>query len=183
MASYTIYEKPGLPLQEAIDSAILVKDHYSIFAFMLPAVWMLAKRLWWILLVYIIILIPVSALETMLPIWASMLITLLMSLWISLEAPNLIGWSLRNKGYVEVASLYAEDLQHCELRYLEARLAAAEEAQLANPNPASTPIDGPKPLPNQNKSGYVALQDKMRDTGTSEAIIGLFPAPYRSRET
>jgi len=183
MPSYTIYEKPGLPPHEAIDSAILIKDHYSIFAFMLPAVWMLVKRLWWILLIYILILIPVSALETMLPIWASMLITLLMSLWISLEAPNLIGWSLRNKGYVEVASLYAEDLEHCEHRYVTARLADAERGAKQTPSARSADASGSKPLPNQSKSGYVALKDRMRDTGTSEPIIGLFPAPDRSRET
>ena len=183
MPSYTIYEKPGLPPQEAIDSAVLIKDHYSIFAFMLPAVWMLVQRLWWILLVYIIILIPVAALESMLPVWAGMLITLLMNLWISLEAPNMIGWSLRNKGYVEVASLYAEDMQHCEHRYVAARLANAEDAPLSALKTASGPLNGPKPLPNQSKSGYVALKDKMRDTGTSEPIIGLFPTPNRSRET
>lgn len=174
MPSYTIYEKPGLPVDEAIESAVLVKNHFSVLAFILPALWMLVKRLWWVLLIYIVVLIPVSLVEVMLPVWASMLLTLLMSLWISLEAPNLIGWSLRRKGYVEVASLYAEDRDHCEHRYIEARLSAA--------NATKTPEKQSFPLQNSLKSGYVATNDIMRETGTKEPIIGLFPAPDRSRE-
>ena len=175
MPSYTIYEKPGLSFEEAIDSAILVKDHYSILAFVVPALWMLMKRLWWVLLFYMLVLIPVAILESIMPVWAGMLVTLLMSFWISLEAPNLIGWSLRQKGYVEVAQLFAEDRDHCERRYVEARLAA----QKSTTDAASQSFS----LPKTDKSGYVASNNRQRDIGTNQPILGLFPAPDRSRET
>ena len=109
MPSYIIYEKPGLPVEEAIESAVFVKDHYSMLAFFLPLVWIVIRRLWWVLLGYLLLLVPLYLVDTHLPVWAGMLLTLLIGLWFALEAPSLISWSLKRKGYVELGSLYAEN--------------------------------------------------------------------------
>ena len=114
-------KKPGLSVDQAIDSAVMVKQHHSMLAFFFPFIFMIVKRLWIVLFAYLIISSFVVMLESMLPIWAGMLITLMLSLWISVEAPNLIGWTLQRNGYVEVGSLFAENSDHCERRYVEAR--------------------------------------------------------------
>ncbi|PLW76240.1 DUF2628 domain-containing protein [Cohaesibacter celericrescens] len=170
MPSYTIYEKPDLPLEEAIDSAILVKNHYSMLAFFLPLVWMLVKRLWWVLLIYVLLLIPLFALESILPVWSGMLMTLLVSLWLCLEAPNLIGWSLKRKGYIEVASLFAEDRDHCERRYVQAKVTAGDAVPKSK-SMVSTPSTGNSPI---------NTKDRLRESAPKGPIIGLFPAPGQS---
>ena len=170
MASYTIYEKPGLSAEEAISSAILVKNRYSMLAFFFPLIWLLIKRLWWILLVYLIVMVPVVALDAFLPTWSGMLVTLLIGLWFSVEAPNLVGWSLERKGYVEVATLFAEDTDHCERRYAQARMAMAAQKSQAGHRPIET-------RPMTARSDQVS-----RHHGSDAPVIGLFPAPDTSRE-
>ena len=173
MPSYTIYEKPGLPAEDAIDSAVLVKNHYSMLAFFLPFVWMLFKRLWWVLLAYVILLVPISLLEQALPVWSGMVMTLLISLYVALEAPTLIGWSLERKGYVEVGSVLAEDRDHCERRYVEARLAASLAA------PLTVTMRPERPAPQSRK--FVSVANQGRDPNR-DSIIGLFPAPGQPQE-
>ena len=173
MPSYTIYEKPGLPVEDAIDSAVLVKNHYSMLAFFLPFVWILVKRLWWVLLIYSILFVALLALESILPVWSGMLLTLLVSLWLCLEAPNLIGWSLQRKGYVEVASLFAEDRDHCEQRYVQARV----NTRMSASETISTKATGPV------ATSPLDRKDRLRESAQKDPIIGLFPAPDRSQET
>lgn len=159
MPSYSIYEKPDLPLDQTIESAILVKNKFSLFAFLLPIVWMLVKRLWWVLLGYVIVLVPISLLQEQLPLWSSLLLTFLISLLMGLEASNLIGWSLERKGYQLATSLYAEDRDHAEMLYAEARLSAFEQEP---PVPTSAP-------PASSKLQHTP------DNNQLPPVIGLFP--------
>ncbi|MEO1695495.1 MAG: DUF2628 domain-containing protein, partial [Pseudomonadota bacterium] len=54
MKSYTIHEKPDPPLERLDRSEALefVKDGFSIFAFAVPPIWMIANRLWLVLFLY-----------------------------------------------------------------------------------------------------------------------------------
>ncbi|SNY90504.1 Protein of unknown function [Cohaesibacter sp. ES.047] len=173
MPSYTIYEKPGLPVEQAIDSAVMVKQQHSMLAFFLPVVWILVKRLWIVLFAYLIISSAAVTLETILPIWASMLVTLLMSLWISVEAPNLIGWTLQRNGYVEVGSLFAEDRDHCERRYVEARS--------KDPRSGGLPPEATPPARSSASRTSTALSGLGRSVA-AEPVLGLFPSPAPSEE-
>ena len=172
MPAYSIYEKPGLPIEETIDSAVIVKDHYSMLAFIFPVLWIIIQRLWRLLAAYLLLLTPFIALDSVLPVWSGMLTTLLISLWLSLEAPNLIGWNLKRKGYVDVLSLYAEDRQHCELRYVNARLDAAKQA--TQNTVSAYPVAG--------KQAPIKTQDRFRASDQKKSIIGLFPAPEQAQE-
>ncbi|WP_319533352.1 DUF2628 domain-containing protein [uncultured Cohaesibacter sp.] len=174
MPSYTIYEKPGLSVDQAIDSAVMVKQQHSMLAFFFPFLFMLVKRLWIVLFAYLIISSVVVTLESMLPIWAGMLITLMLSLWISVEAPNLIGWTLQRNGYVEVGSLFAENSEHCEQRYVEARCKDNRLGGLISPvgrtGSRVTPALKPAPMAG---FGHAAA---------AEPVIGLFPTPNTLEE-
>ncbi|WP_316858407.1 DUF2628 domain-containing protein [uncultured Cohaesibacter sp.] len=175
MASYTIYEKPGLSLEDTIESAVVIKNEYSTLAFVLPVVWMVFKRQWWVLLGYCLFMIPLWSLNDILPTWGEMLITLIISLWVSVEAPSFIGWSLERRGFVEVATLFAEDQDHCERRYVAARLEAAKNRVETRKAPAT----GTQPV---QQGGSDSIKTGLRDSALRESVIGLFPAPEASRE-
>ncbi len=178
MASYTIYEKPGLSLDKTIESAVIVKNHYSALAFFLPVIWMLVRRLWWVLFSYVLFMLPIWSLYGYLPLWSEMLISLLTSAWISAEAPSLIGWQLERKGYVEVVTLFAESRDHCELRYVDFRLNAAKQATPATTGLTTT---GKPPLAQRKYSPF--FKAKPTDRMESGPVIGLFPTPDPSQET
>nr|WP_321461672.1 DUF2628 domain-containing protein [uncultured Cohaesibacter sp.] len=177
MASYTIYEKPGLSLEETIESAVMVRNHYSTLAFFLPALWMIFKRLWWVLLGYCLFMIPLWSLYGTLPLWSEMLISLFISALISVEAPTLIGWQLERKGYLEVVTLYAEDLDHCEHRYIAFKLDAADKGETIKP--ASRNRDG---LAHQKGLKRFAAAE-LTDRKSPGPVLGLFPTPDPSQET
>ena len=177
MASYTIYEKPGLSLEQTIESAVLVKNHYSTLAFFLPVVWMLIKRLWWVLLGYCLFMIPLWSLYGVLPLWSEMLISLIISVWVSVEAPNLVGWTLERRGYTEVVTLFAEDGDHCERRYVDFKLQAAETTKTEEP--ASK--QNAQRMHEKGLKRLMALEPIKRKT--DGPVIGLFPTPDSSQET
>ncbi|SFO37379.1 Protein of unknown function [Cohaesibacter marisflavi] len=178
MASYTIYEKPGFSLDQTVESAVILKNHYSALAFFLPVLWMLFKRLWWVLLGYCLFMIPLWSLYDTLPLWSEMLISLIISVWISVEAPNLIGWQLERKGYQEVVTLYAEDQEHCEQRYIAFRLEAADRADK-------------KETPTYTQASRSVNDKGLKRFATAEPtgkisngpVLGLFPTPNSSQET
>ena len=162
MPAYVIYEKPGLSLEETIASAVLVKDKFSWPAFLLPILWMLFKKLWWVLPVYLFVLFAMSLSDLYLPLWASMLTSFFVALLIGLEAPNLVGWSLERKGYREVLTLYAENKDHCEALYIRERTRLAENGQWP-----SAPGESVSPSPKLTKRGG--------PPPSNQPVIGLFP--------
>ncbi len=166
MPSYTIFEKRDLSLQDSIESAVLVKNKFSYLAFLLPIVWILVKRLWWLLLGYGVVMVALSALDLIIPFWASMLVSVFVAFLIAIEAPNLQAWSLRQKGYREVMTLYAEDRDHCEARYITVRL---EQYDSDLDDPTSGPAS-----PSKKTMSKLATRS-MDDPQTNPPVIGLFP--------
>lgn len=165
MPSYTIFEKADLPAMEAIESIELVKNEFSWLAFLLPIVWIFIKRLWWVLLAYLVLMAGFSMLELYLPVWSSMLASAIIAFLIALEAPTLQSWSLRQKGYREVTTLYAEDKEHCETRYIEERVRVLGKGDASRPHGYKLPA--------------LSQSEKQKLSGTSSAtppVIGLFPS-------
>lgn len=166
MPSYTIFEKPDLSVEDSIESAVLVKNKFSYLAFLLPIVWMLVKRLWWVLLGYGLLMVALSALDSMIPLWASILVSGLVAFLVAIEAPSLQAWSLQRKGYREIMTLYAEDRDHCEARYITARLEGVYEGQAQPPT---------RPAAGQTRQTPRATAMPGDDRLTNPPVIGLFP--------
>ncbi|MCT4655604.1 MAG: DUF2628 domain-containing protein [Cohaesibacter sp.] len=170
MPAFTIYEKPGLPLEQTVEEAVIIKHKFSYFVFLVPGIWMLAKRLWWALAAYVIVSFVLAFVDTFIPLWASMLVSLFMAIWIAAEAPNLQGWALERRGFQAVGLIFAENLEHCEARYINARLSADNsDGELVLPEDeklALAPLAPAKsrPLP----QGIPKDQD--------QPVLGLFPS-------
>lgn len=166
MPAYTIYEKPELDLESKIDSAHFVPDKFSYFAFLLPMLWLIVKRLWWALGGYIIIMLTIELVAPYFAPWAIVATSLLLGFLIALEAPSLIGWHLRRKGYREYATLFAEDSDHCTERYIRLRI---EEAN-SEPQDPSTGSNTPP------SNRQIAAPAPMAQPSTQDQpVLGLFP--------
>ena len=46
MAVYVVMEPPGASRNDAASGAVLVRDAFSVLAFLLPPLWLLWHRLW-----------------------------------------------------------------------------------------------------------------------------------------
>lgn len=170
MPAFTIYEKPNLPLDETMDEAVMVQHRFSYFIFLVPAIWMLVKRLWLPLIAYIAVSIGLTYLDAYIPVWASLFISLVIAIWIAAEAPNLMGWALRRRGFEEVGMIYAENHRHCEARYIHARLESAGETS-SDPD-GSEDHGKPNLQPWQEpKAASILPTQKDKD----QPVIGLFP--------
>ncbi|HAT86931.1 DUF2628 domain-containing protein [Cohaesibacter gelatinilyticus] len=170
MPAFSIYEKPNQPLEQTIDEAVMVAHRFSYLIFLVPAIWMLIKRLWLPLLAYILVSVGLALLDGLIPLWTSMLVSLIIAIWIAAEAPNLMGWALKRRGYEEVGLIYADNLEHCEARYIHARTHPAD--LMSTGSDGSGDPNNPNLLPWQEpKTPSVMPTQKDQD----QPVIGLFP--------
>ena len=172
MPSYSIYEKPGLTAKQAIENAVLVKNQFSYLAFLLPIVWFLVKRLWIPLFAYCALLIPIAYIDASLPPLASALFTLLVALLIGLEAADLQGWMLEKKGYQHRYTLFAEDRDHCEERYIRARLEETDLSAASGHMHLKVP---PRSGPNNLTGGPTGPTGLNTSKTNPQPVLGLFP--------
>lgn len=170
MPAFTIYEKPNQTLEETIENAKMVEHRFSYLIFLVPALWMLIKRLWLPLIAYILVSVGLAFLDNLIPLWVSMAISLVIAIWIAAEAPNLLGWAIKRRGYKEVGMIYADNLDHCEARYIHARLQSAGEEPSGTDG--SLQSDQSNLQPWQEPKAPARLQaQKDQD----QPVIGLFP--------
>ncbi|MCV6546739.1 MAG: DUF2628 domain-containing protein [Cohaesibacter sp.] len=170
MPAFIIYEKPNQSFDDTIKDAVMVEHRFSYMIFLLPALWMLLKRLWLPLIAYILLSVALAMLDGMIPFWVSMLVSLIIALWISVEAPNLMDWALKRRGYREVGLIYADNKEHCEARYIHAKFANAQrDVDPSRPDQTSAHA---KIQSAQTKSANNLPVHKDQD---QQSVIGLFP--------
>lgn len=121
--SYTVHEQPDPPADrdERAEKLKFVRDGFSLFAFILPPVWMLANRLWLVLVGYLIILGLVYLTLDGLGIathWNRYAVMAL-NLIIAFEADSLIRWTLERRGWRLVGSVSGDNFDVCERRFFE----------------------------------------------------------------
>lgn len=151
--SYTVHLPPaGRGDDEAVQ---FVPDSFSPLAFLFPWAWFPLQRLWLVTLAYFVLMgLTVLALTLLgLSPLLRTLITTVLSLLVGLEATNLKRWTLRRRGWREVAVIVAGSQDEAERRYFAERGAAAPAVRAEPRFTASVPAS---PLPPQ-------------------PVIGLFP--------
>jgi hypothetical protein len=131
MAIYVAMEPPeGEGAQER---AILVRDGFSGFAFVLPVVWLLGQRLWIEALGAFALTVASAALVAQSGGQPGLGFTLsvLTGLYFGLEGSVLRIGALRRRGFREWGSVEAKNMREAELRYA---VQAADEQAPANTN-------------------------------------------------
>jgi hypothetical protein len=159
MRSYTLHlptdARPGESL--GLDRAVLVRDGFSWSAFAFTVLWFLFHRLWIAAVLVLVGLVALAGIGIVLglPTGAGLIVTLLASWLIGLEASSLRRWTLARRGWPARDAVVAATLEEAEASALNRWLAGSPGTPRA-PFPA-----GP--------------------TRRTEPVIGLFPAQEGAR--
>lgn len=116
---FNVYEKPEA--SDPVDRVVLVREGFSLWAFVLGPLWLLVHRLWRPLLGYMIAataLAVVCEVEEVSDVSAS-LMQLWLQLMLGLHAGDVKSWVLERRGYRFAGVLAAESPMHAERRYYE----------------------------------------------------------------
>lgn len=123
--AYTVHEQPDPPADrdERAESLKFVREGFALFAFVLPPIWMVANRLWLVLIGYLLLLGIVHGLITLLEMpdhlhwryYATMAINLL----IGFEADALQRWTLDRRSWRMVGTVSGANFDECERRFFE----------------------------------------------------------------
>lgn len=158
MRIYTVQAPPGTVPEEADPAGwVFVKEGFCWPALFFPLLWLIYRRLWSILLVYIAAaaLIGIVSLVADGPVLSG--VAAVAALWFAAEANEFRRWTLRRRGWQFMGVASGRRLIDAELNFFT-RYAAAP------PRPVATPLAPPPARP--------------APLATDEPeVIGLFPAP------
>ncbi|MCO5161460.1 MAG: DUF2628 domain-containing protein [Mesorhizobium sp.] len=144
MSSFLVMEAP-----EGRDEAVYIRDGFHLVAFLLPPVWLAWHRLWIEALVAFAVMAVLASLGNVSGFGgAAPLLSLLVSLYVGLEAPAIRIAALRRRGWREWGVVDAYDRDDAETKHLfaEGSDTVEDSAAPATPMPSPEPLS-PRPVP------------------------------------
>jgi len=166
MAVYTVHQPPLREGEAAPDPErfVLVRDGFYVWAFLLGPVWMAWRRLWLVLVLYIVLLIGIGAALRFADVATGFqtLILFAIAVLLGLEAATLWRWTLRRRGWKNVGVVVGDDPESAERRFF------------------ADWIDRDHPASPGNNSTTPQSTMRMPKLGNPE-IIGLFPEANKPR--
>ncbi|MEX0347058.1 MAG: DUF2628 domain-containing protein [Rhizobiaceae bacterium] len=116
--------------------AKFVRDKFSVLAFLLPVIWLAWHRLWIEAFAALAATIVLAALGTLAGFQnTAPLLSLLVSVFVAIEGPQLRIRALERRGYVQAAALEADHEAEAEIRYYESDNADQASAVTQNDGP------------------------------------------------
>jgi hypothetical protein len=164
MPTYTVHAP--LPRADEMESNPerfqFVRDGFYFWAFLLAPLWLLAKRLWLVLLVYIVItgLIGAGFYWMGTPSWLKFFGSLLAALLMGFEAGTVWRWTLERRGWRMLGFVVGDDQEVAERRFF------GEWTKSAPP--------APPPVPEPHNTAPAR-----RGLPSGSDVIGSFPEPER----
>lgn len=163
MPTYTVHAPPR---QGAIDPArvVFLRDGFHGWAFIAPALWLLAYRQWPALLVYVVATGGFVAALVWLGAGTATIVfaALCISLLVGLEAATIRRWTFARRGWMTLGFVVGEDRDIAEQSFFARWAERPQEPAAELPPPAPAPG-----IP-------------LRRTSPPD-VIGLFPSPDRAR--
>ncbi len=131
VVAYTVHEPPENSFDpvERADALVFVKDGFSWTALLFAPIWLLAKRYWIALLIYLAaatVVIGALSLLQVNPTW-NIFTYLALNVLVAFEADSIGRWSLERRGYHMVGTVSGANTRDCERRFFEQW--AAKEAR------------------------------------------------------
>lgn len=118
MASYVVMEPPGRMAQAPAD-AVLVRDGFSLWAFLVPPLWLVWHRLWIEAALALAVTLALTALGEVAGFGlAGSLLSLLVSIYVGLEGPALRLAAYRRRLWRDWGVVSADNAGEAEMRYL-----------------------------------------------------------------
>ncbi|MGF1650304.1 MAG: DUF2628 domain-containing protein [Hyphomicrobiaceae bacterium] len=161
MTSYTIHEPANAPAErfDRAGSLVFVKDGFSLLAFAVPPIWMIANRLWLVLFIYAVAFAALQITFSLIgaPAGVQSAVGLALNLLVGFEADSLKRWTLERRGYVLVGSVSGENTAVCERRFFEAWLPTipAVETQKLSAGRPRDPFHDVSTVPSSSNLGSV----------------------------
>jgi hypothetical protein len=138
---------------------VFVKDGFCWPALFIPGVWMIFRRLWLVLALYLAAAILFGLFAGMVEGIAPFALYLLARFLVALEANGLRRWTLERRGFALIDVVEARNAREAEIRFF-----ADWETEPQEPVPSIVPQAPAKP---------VAWQP----SAEAGEVVGLFPAP------
>ena len=166
MPAYTVHEPPprdGDDPAAATDRFVFVRDKFSMWAFLFAPLWMVWRRLWLVLLIYLVAMLALQAGLWALgvPGGARFAVVLLVNVLIGFEAATLRRWTLTRRRWISHGVVVADDEESAERRFFDAWM-VRDARPVA---PAAAPV--------------VHTHAPYRTAADPPDVIGLFPEPQR----
>ena len=160
MPTYTVHAPPPKASGQTSDPQrfLFVRDGFYFWAFLLGPVWMLFRRLWLVLVLYLVVAGVVGVALAMLRAPATVQITfdLLIALLVGFEAGGLWRWTLTRRRWKTLGFVVGDDEESAERRFFAAWAERAHAPAAPEPH-------------------YAAPVRRGAPSGTD--VIGLFPEP------
>jgi len=144
MARYFVMEPPAATDEEAVETARLIRDGFSVPAFAISPLWLLWHRLWIEAALFFAASMAIVAAADAAGLGpAGSALSLLLSFYVGLEGPSLYASALRRRGWQDWCIVEAGSIADAEARYA-ARVVEDVDHGIS---PASEGIASPKPGP------------------------------------
>jgi hypothetical protein len=123
MPVYTVHapKSLGTDVRAAPEKVVFVRDSFHVWAFLLGFIWLIYRRLWLVLLGYVVVQI---AAEIMLRLthasgFAHFTVMLVIALFLGSEAGALRRWTLSRRKWQQIGLVAADDEEAAERRFFE----------------------------------------------------------------
>jgi hypothetical protein len=125
MPAFAVLEPPARnrSASEHVDRFVFVRERFSLGAFLFGPLWMISRRLWVVLVIYVV---AVGFLEFGLQVmgvgWAALAgVYLIIQVLVGLEAAGLRRWTRLRHGWRDCGVVIADDLEMAERRFFDTR--------------------------------------------------------------
>jgi hypothetical protein len=166
MSVYTVHEPPLRAADLAADPNrfVFVRDGFSWWAFLLAPLWMLRHRLWLALAIYLLIAAGLEILLRALgaSVFANVMVGLLLSVLIGLEASTLRRFKLGRRQWRNVGVVTGDNLEDAERRFFSAWIGQGGAGAAGSPR--------------SSRADRSAARSAT-PPGEQAGVIGLFPEP------
>jgi hypothetical protein len=143
MPAYAVFEPVmrGRSTGEHADRFIFLRERFSLAAFLFGPLWMIWRRLWLVLIIYLVAtsLIELGLHSLGIPVAALTTVYLLLQLLVALEAANLRRWTLLRRGWRDRGIVLGDDLELAEQRFFAADAAREDAAGPTSPPSEAEP--------------------------------------------
>lgn len=142
MRTYSVFAPPVMAgtVEEDAQSLVFVRHGWSLAALFVPLIWMLVRRLWWVLLAYLVVVIGIQVLSLAVSELVTTGLSVAVAIVVFVEAGQLRLESMAVKGYREIAVLEARNRDEAERVFFTQWVADRDAIQ---PVAASRPSGGP----------------------------------------
>lgn len=169
MKTFTVHTPPpsGSAQKDALDT-LFVREGFALWAFLIPLFWLIAQRMWLVLVGYIVFTGLVEGAAYLIGDIVPGIFAFLITILFGLEANSLRRWTLDRKGYRFVAVASGRSVEDAEQRYFDSLAREPTNSIMATERPrTAAPAAG--------------VRQRMTAPFTERPVTGLFPQPEKLR--